>query len=195
MNDIEALIRQIGQVKARMDNGMCRVGPRLDKGSRTDALLTGDASRCVGLADAVVQLCRQDHPNEALPLLRHLADAVTEMAWVLAAQDTEARAGEALGEGGRSCAGEAWPAETLLERARLAGLPPPELEELLGACREFPRSGRSALPWSHVYGENQRRGLDSSAVLRLTVRWMARALKTLDARWPASFPGGDELLA
>jgi hypothetical protein len=195
MNDIEALIRHIGQVKARMDNGMCRVGTGLDKNRRTDALLTGDASRCVGLADAVVQLCRQEHPSEALPVLRHLADIVTEMAWVLAARDPETRACEAFDEAGRSCAGLAWPPELLLERARLAGLPASEPEELLGAAREFARCGRSALPWSHLFSENQSRSQDSAAVLRMTVRWMARALKALDARWPGSFPGGDELLA
>jgi len=194
MIDMEEFIRQVGQVKARMDNGMCREGPRLDKGSRTEALLTGSASRCVGLADAVVQLCRQDHPNEALPILRHLADAVTAMAWVLASAEPEARAAEVLEELGRSCAGQSWPPETLRERARLAGLPASELEDILSAGREFPHAGRAALPWSHVYADNQHRGLDSAAVLRLTVRWMARALKAMDSRWPGSFSGGDELL-
>lgn len=192
---MEDLIRRIGQVKALMDNGMCRVGPRLNKSGRADALFTGNASRSVGLADAVVQLCRQDHPNEALPLLRHLADTVTAMAWVAAAPDPEARAGEVLGELAGPGGGEAWPAETLRERARQAGLPEGEVEDVLAAGREFPRTGRSALPWSHLFPENQHRGPDSGRVLGRAVRWMGRALKALDGRWPGIFPGGDEILA
>jgi hypothetical protein len=184
---LQELIQRIGQARPTIDNGMLRVGPRLDKASRVDALLTGAASRALSLADAVVQLCRQDHANEALPVLRQLA----EIAVAVRNTKTEERAAEILESWESPCWESLWPREGFPARAREAGLGEERISRLETLCRDFTRANRAVIPWSHVYSENQHPGADSATVLGLTSAMLGHLLLGLEARWPEAFPGAE----
>lgn len=181
---MQELIRRIGRARPTIDNGMLRIGPRLDKSSRLDALLTGAASRALSLADAVVQLCRQDHANEALPVLRQLAEVAVA---VRGTRSEEAAAGLlALWETPRWEL--LWPAEGFGPRAREAGLPEDESVRIETLCRDFTRANRAVIPWSHVFEENRHPGSDAATVLGLTASMLAQVLRGMHARWPDAFP-------
>ncbi|MDE2293345.1 MAG: hypothetical protein KGL53_14785, partial [Elusimicrobia bacterium] len=77
----QELAQRVGRAKAVIDSGLCRVGPRLGRDDAQAAVLTGGASRALALSDAVVGLCGRDHPLEALPLVRQLAETAVELRW------------------------------------------------------------------------------------------------------------------
>lgn len=186
MHNQESLIQKVAQVKAVMDNGFCRVGPGLDSRKRADGIVVGNASRCVALADSVVQLCRSEHPDEAVLPLFALAGQAVGLLCLLASKEPDRLAEtllRELSEGDEPL----WPAERLLERGRQAGVPDEELRQTLALAKLPGLAGRSKLPWCHVYKENSRAGTDGAIVLGLACRWMERVLKGLDARWPGSF--------
>lgn len=184
---MQELIERIGQARPTIDNGMLRVGPRLDKGSRVEALLTGGASRALSLADAVVQLCRQDHANEALPVLRQLA----EIAVLMRAVRDEEGAEAVLAFWDAPRWEGLWSGDGFAARAVEAGLPADAAERVESLCRDFTRANRAVIPWSHVYERNQQHGADAGTVLALTARMLGEVLRALDARWPDAFPGAE----
>ncbi len=188
---MQELIQRIGSVRPSIDSGMLRIGPRLDKGSKVEALLTGGASRALSLADAVVQLCRQDHANEALPVLRQLA----EITVVLTICRSEETAGPILDSWENPSWESLWPAEGFSERARSAGFSEEIILGVGALCRDFTRANRAVIPWSHVFEANQKPGTDSSAVLGLTARLLGRVMRSLNAHWPEAFPGAEDFEA
>ena len=161
---LQELIQRIAGARPSVDSGMLRVGPRLDKSSSVEALLAGGASRALSLADAVVQLCRQDHVNESLPLLRQLA----EVAVVMHSARTEPAAAEIISLWENPRWEELWPASDFPARARGAGFSENTAQAVQSLCRDFTRANRALIPWSHVYESNQRPGTDSATVLGLT---------------------------
>lgn len=187
---IDELERRIGMAKAVIDNGFCRVGPRLDRADAQGAALTGGASRALGLADAVIGLCRRDHPAEAAVLVRQLAETAADVAW--AARDA-ARAPEAL------AALEAPRWDGLFDEARFksraaeAGFPEGDVTAVLSLAADFLAGNRAVAPWSHIYAQNTRPVPDPELVLALTARLMGRVLTALEGRWPGTFPGAEEL--
>lgn len=192
MAETDELVRRIAQAKAFIDNGLCRVGPGLDREGRIEALMTGGASRALALADAVVQLCRQSHPNEALPLLRQLGEIAAGLRWAAAA-DGEARARELLAEAGSARWQDLWDGERLRRRAREGGMPAADVEDVLGLAADFVRGNSAVAPWSHLFEQNRRPGVDTARALGLAARLMGHVLKALDARWPGSFPGAEAM--
>lgn len=187
---IDELERRIGMAKAVIDNGFCRVGPRLDRGDLQGAALTGGASRALGLADAVVGLCRRDHPAEAAVLVRQLAETAADVAW--AAADA-ARAPEVL------AALEAPRWDALFDEARwraraaASGFPAADVSEVSALAADFLAGNRAVAPWSHVYAQNARPVPDPARVMALTARLMGRVVAALEGRWPGTFPGAEEL--
>ncbi|MFA5140726.1 MAG: hypothetical protein WC728_15985 [Elusimicrobiota bacterium] len=187
MHNQESRIRRVAQIKAVIDNGLCRVGPGLDSRQKADSVLIGNASRSVALSDGVVQLCRSDHPNEAVLLLMALAGSVVGLRWVLGGPEAAQRAEILLREMGEPAEPALWPAERLLRRAEEAGLPAADLEKVLTLGRFPMLAGRSGLPWSHVFKENSEAGTDCATVLDLVCRLMDHALQGLASRWPGNF--------
>ena len=211
--ELDELMRRVGQAKAIVDSGMCRVGPRLDPARSSDGWLSGAASRALGLSDAVVALCRHGRPNEALPVLRQLAETAAAMRWLAAAlpSNEEEKGGQAR-RGAGSGAGDPerraaslsaelrearwdrlWEQDRFLSRAREAGVPAAEAQETLALASQFACGGSSSAPLSHVFAGNQAPGADAGRVLRLAVRWLGHALQALETRWPGSFPGAETL--
>lgn len=186
--------RLIALAKAYIDNGMCRVGPRMDRKSKANALLAGHASRSVVLGDAISQLCVADRPNEALPLLRELMEIVAAMTWVSSGgDDAEGRAAESLSDLKSSRWAGLWDDDRAQSRLKEAGIPSSEVDSVLSLCQDFRGSGRAIVPWCHVFEENQSPGTQSDKVMRLAVRMMVHVLKALDSRWPDCFPGSEAL--
>ncbi len=186
-------IQLIGRAKAIIDNGMCRVGPRLDRESRQDAFLTRGAGRSIDLSDAVVQLCSHDHANEALPILRALTEVGVAMRWVAAADADSDRAGAALAELQAGSWDEGWSDERVSKRAEEAGLTTEDLSAVLRSSMMFFVGGRSAIPWGHVFFEPGQSGASATTVLRLSARMMGHVLRSLEEHWNGCFPGAEAL--
>lgn len=186
MEQAEA-IRRIEQAKAVIDNGLCRVGPRLSAASAVEGLLAGGSSRVIALSGAVVQLCRHDHPTEALPILRQLVETAAGMAWAVRRGEDAAR--ELLGEARAGSWDSIWRSARARARAGEAGLPLADFDAVEAAAAEFLLGGRCVAPWSHLFPENARPGAQTVVVLERAVRWMGHALRALDERWPGTFPG------
>ena len=190
MTTLDESERRISMAKAVIDNGFCRVGPRLDRADLQAAALTGGASRALGLADAVVSLCRRDHPAEAVVLVRQLAETAAEVAW--AAADV-ARGPEAL----KSLEAPRW--DALFDEARWrarasgAGWPAEDLDAVSALAVDFITGNRAVAPWSHAFPQNTRPAPEAQRVMALTARLMGRVLAALEARWPGTFPGAEEL--
>lgn len=183
---LQELIQRIAGTRPSVDSGMLRVGPRLDKSSRVEALLAGGASRALSLADAVVQLCRQDHVNESLPLLRQLA----EIAVVMNLARTEPAAEETLSLWENPRWEDLWPPSDFPARARAAGFSEETARRVQSLCRDFTRANRAVIPWSHVYESNQRPGTDSATALQLTTELLDCMMRALESRWPDAFGAG-----
>lgn len=184
---MQELIQRIGGARPSVDSGMLRVGPRLDKASRVEALLTGGASRALSLADAVVQLCRQDHANEALPVLRQLAEVTVAMAGC-----TSDDSAAAVLEGWENSRWETlWPVEGFAARAQASGLSEDAASRIEALCRDFTRANRAVIPWSHVYESNQQHGANATTVLMLTSQLLGHMMRALETHWPEAFPGAE----
>jgi hypothetical protein len=188
---MDELIRKIGLAKIVIDNGMCRVGPGLAPGSAVDAQMVMGAGRAIVLSDAVVALCRQGRTNEALPLLRQLAEDAIGMRW-LAADADEEKAKALSKEREEAAWGTLWPEERFLLRAEACGLSR-EAAAVIDLCREFVLGGATTLPWAHVFAEAQRESMKPGSVLGPTALLMGHVLAALDGRWPGAFPGADQV--
>lgn len=193
MPNIEEYTRRIMQAKAFIDNGFCRVGPGLRPERKIETLLIGGASRCLALADSVVELCRHEHPNEALPLLRQLAETVVALRWCVRAKDPEGRAAQILDERAGVSWDSMWNEHRLLERAKPAGVPAEDLEFVLAGAPDFLTANSVGAPWSHLFAENQKRGPEAGLVLKTAACLMGHALSALDSKWPQFFPGAEAM--
>jgi len=190
---MDELILAVGQAKAFVDNGLCRIGKDLRPDSAAGQLLSGGASRSVVLGDSIAQLCRQDHASEALPLLRELAEVAVTMRWAAGAADPDSAAAEVLKDIETAGWDGRWDAARFRERAEAAGAAGDEAELVLGSCPVFVLAGRSVTPWSHVYEGNRRPGMEAERVMRSAVHWMGHVLKAMETRWPGSFPGAQSM--
>ncbi len=190
MSKNKTFIERIGQAKAYVDKGLCRVGPQLNAADSAAAFLAAGASRSLALADAAAGLCRGNRPAEALPLLRHLAETAVGMNWVSA---DPSRAGEAEKDLHIKDWQTLWSSERLLKRAQEAGIETADLKWILESAADFVRSGLEGGPWTHVFAKNKHAAVESAAVLRLVVRMMGRVLQALEKHWPKSFPGAEAL--
>lgn len=189
---LEELEQSVGRAKALIDNGLCRVGPRLESHDAQAAALTGSASRALALADAVVRLCLGDHPAEAAPLLRHLAETAVELRWVAG---DPLRAAVVLGALEAPRWDGLWDDNRLAERAREAGVAEEDILAVGALAVDFAAGNRTGAPWSHIFAVNGRAAPEARRLLTLTARFMGHVLAGLDARWPGTFPGAEELCA
>lgn len=190
MSEKKVFIERIGQAKAYIDKGLCRVGPKLEAADSASSFLAAGASRSLALADAAAGLCRGNRPAEALPLLRHLAEIAVAMNWVAACPSR-------VGEAEKDLHGEdwqtLWPSGRFLKRAEEAGMKTDDLKRIVGSAADFIRAGLDGAPWTHVFEKNKHAAVESAAVLRLVVRMMGRVLQALEKRWPKSFPGAEAM--
>ena len=92
MKDMIALT---GLAKTRVDAGFSRVGRRLSPNDPADRALMIMAARAIAQANAVMALSERGLANEALPILRGLAEICLMMRWV-SEKDSTARAVDAL---------------------------------------------------------------------------------------------------
>ena len=191
--DRQELIRRLGRAKVLIDGGMCRVGSRIDRRKEADGLFLRLTGRALGLSDAVVALCRQEHPYEALPLLRQLAETSARMSYLALPEQgglpsRDARASALAAELSSSSWEGLWPEGRFLGRSGgLDGVP-----ELLSSCADFVEGGPTILPWGHAF-QSPRPARSPEAVLAAALGLMKAALKALDARWPGDFPGTEHL--
>lgn len=190
MHKNKDLIRLVGQAKAYIDKGLCRIGPKFEAADAASAFLAAGASRSLALTDAAAGLCRANRPAEALPLLRHLAETAVAMNWVVG--DTS-RAEEAEKDLHVKDWQNLWSSERLLKRAKEAGIDAADLKRILESAADFVRSGLEGGPWTHVFEKNKHAAVEVAAVLRLVVRMMGHVLQALETRWPKSFPGAEEM--
>jgi hypothetical protein len=186
------LIKTVGLGKVRVDAGFSRVGRRLAAGDPADRALMTLAARAVSAGNALMALCRDGQPNEALPLLRACAEFALTMRWI-AASDSKARAEAALAELVKPGWEALWPEARARERADAFGVPAWAREAAFASAADFARGNAQGLPWGHVFSDGQLPGRKSDEVLAAAAVWLALALEALDRRWPGDFPGAAEM--
>jgi hypothetical protein len=185
-------IKTVGLAKTRVDAGFSRVGRRLKAGDPADRALMTLAARAVSSGNALTLLCRDGLANEALPLLRAIADFALTMRWIAAA-DTDTRARVALAELDAPRWEGFWNDARDKERAENFGVPVWAVQAALGSAPDFARGGAQGLPWGHVFAEGLLPGRKADEILAAAAVWLALALEALDRRWPGDFPGAAEM--
>jgi hypothetical protein len=186
------LIKTVGLAKIRVDAGFSRVGRRLKAEDPADQALMLLAARAVSAGNALTLLCRDGHPNEALPLLRAVAEFSSVMRWIAAAE-TGTRARVALAELDAPRWETLWSDARLKERAEDFGVPVWAAAAVLGSAPDFSRGNAQGLPWGHVFAEAVLPGRKAEETLAAAAVWLALALEALDRRWPGDFPGAAEM--
>ena len=186
------LIALTGLAKMRVDAGFSRVGRHLSASDPADRALMIMAARAIAQANAVTVLSERGLANEALPILRGIAEICLMMRWVSEKESTP-RAIEALGDLQDPDWETLWPSARLRERAKAYAVPGEILEAVLGSAADFARGSAQGLPWGHLFAEATRPGGRAEEVLRATAVFLGHALKALDGRWPGEFPGAEEM--
>jgi hypothetical protein len=186
------LIKTVGLAKIRVDAGFSRVGRRLKAEDPADRALALFAARAVSAGNALMLLCREGHANEALPLLRAVADFAATMRWIAAAE-TGPRARAALAELDAPRWEGFWSDARLKERAESFGVPVWAAMTALGSAPDFARGNAQGLPWGHVFADGTLPGRKPEETLASAAVWLALALEALDRRWPGDFPGAAEM--
>jgi hypothetical protein len=189
MKDMIALT---GLAKIRVDAGFSRVGRKLSASDPTDQALMILAARAIAQANAVMALSERGLANEALPILRGLAEMCLTMRWV-AEKDSTARAVAALGELQDPDWETHWPSARLRERAESYAVAGAAVEAVLGSVVDFARGSAQGLPWGHVFASATRPGRSAEDVLSAASIFLGHALKALDSRWSGEFPGAEEM--
>ncbi len=186
------LIKTVGLAKMRVDAGFSRVGRRLKAEDPADRALMLLAARAVSTGNALTLLCRDGHANEALPLLRAIAEFSSSMRWIAAAE-TGLRARVALTELDAPRWEGLWSDSRLKERAEAFGVPVWAAATALGSAPDFSRGNAQGLPWGHVFAQGILPGRKAEETLAAAAIWLALALEALDRRWPGDFPGAAEM--
>jgi hypothetical protein len=186
------LLKTVGIAKTRVDAGFSRVGRRLNAADPADRALMTLAARAVSSGNALMILCREGQPNEALPLLRAVAEFALTMRWIVVA-DAPSRARAALAELEAPKWEGAWPQARAQERADGFGVPAWAAAATFTTAPDFARGNAQGLPWGHVFSEGLLTGRKAEEVLAAAALWLALALEALDRRWPGDFPGAAEM--
>jgi len=186
------MIALTGLAKTRVDAGFSRVGRKLSPNDPADRALMIMAARAIAQANAVMALSERGLANEALPILRGLAEICLMMRWV-AEKDSTSRAVGALSELQDPDWETHWPSARLRERGEAYDVPPAAIETVLGSVADFARGSAQGLPWGHVFAEATRPGRKAEEVLPSAAVFLGHALKALDGRWPGEFPGAEEM--
>lgn len=188
---MKELLACVGLAKVRVDAGFSRVGRRLSAADSADRLLMTLAARAVSSGNALMVLCREGHANEALPLLRAVAESALSMRWVCA--DAAGRAETAWTELEAARWETLWPEPRAQQRAKSFGVPAWAADAALGSAQDFARGNAAGLPWGHMFGDSQLPGRKPEDVLAATAVWLSLVLEALDRRWPGEFPGASEM--
>ncbi len=186
------LITLTGLAKVRIDAGFSRVGRKLTPNDPVDRALMIMAARAVSQANAVMALSERGLANEALPILRGLAEISLMMRWV-AEKDSALRAVGTLSELQDPDWETHWPSARLRERGEAYSVPREAIEAVLGSAADFARGSAQGLPWGHVFADATRPGRRAEDVLPAAAVFLGHALKALDGRWPGEFPGAEEM--
>jgi hypothetical protein len=189
---MKELIALTGLAKVRVDAGFSRVGRKLAAGDAAERALMILAARAIAQGNAVMALCERGLANEALPILRGLAEMALTMRWI-AEKDSAVRAAEAMKELHDPDWETHWPSARLRERAKAYDVPAAVVATTLDSAADFARGSAQGLPWGHVFAEATRPGRGAEEVLSAAAVLLGHALKALDGRWPGEFPGAEEM--
>lgn len=188
---MKELIALVGKAKVSVDAGFSKVGRKLAAPKPADRAALILAARAVSAANALCALCERGHANEALPLLRAVAEWSLALRWL--AQDGDGRAETALEEL-RAEWPALWPVERLRERAGAFAVPALTLAAAAESAPHFSRGNAQGLPWGHVAADDCLPAKTAEEVLKACAVFLGHALAGLNERWPGEFPGAEELL-
>lgn len=189
---MKELIALTGLAKVRVDAGFSRVGRRLSASDAAERALMILAARGIAQGNAITALCERGLANEALPILRGLAEISLMMRWI-SEKDPAARAEAAMKELHDPDWETHWPSARLRGRAEAFQVPAAVVSTVLDSAADFARGSAQGLPWGHVFSEATRPGRGADEVLSAAAVLLGHALKALDGRWPGEFPGAEEM--
>lgn len=188
---MKELIAVVGQAKVVVDAGFSKVGRKLGSPKPADRAAMVLAARALSASNALAALCERGHANEALPLLRAVAEWSLALRW-LAEQDSDRRAETVLAE--LDAAWDAlWPVERLRERAGAFSVPALTLATAAESAPYFSRGNAQGLPWGHVAADACLPGKPAEEILKACALFLGHALAGLDKLWPGEFPGAEKM--
>jgi hypothetical protein len=150
------------------------------------------AARSISTGNAIVLLCQNGHANEALPLLRLLAEFALMMRWVVAA-DAPTRAQSIQHRLAQITWDNLLTPTQAAEKASEWGLPTWIFKLTFDSALNFVRGNAQGLPWGHVFADGALTDTKSDDVQAVTAVWLSLVMEALDRRWPGDFPGASEL--
>lgn len=178
-------IARVGSAKSSIDNGFSRVGKTLEPDDSVARALMLCASRSVALANAVVVLADRGHANEALPLLRSLAELSACALWI-SETDSEARAEAFLKLAQAGSWKDFFDDTRLSGRLKAAGVPALLCERALLSCRDHLLANAQGLPWGHIFPALSA-GISAEELVEAAAAAMSQVVRALKRRWPEDF--------
>lgn len=178
--------------KARIDNGLSKLGRTIDSQNPVDAALVLFAGRAVASSNAVALLISQGYEIEALPILRILGELAVWMRWI-AEKDSAARAREALAEIEKPDWQAYWKGDVLTQRAIHLGFEPSLREALLGFHLAHFHSKVGHIPWDHLFEWNFLPVPSVAEAAQASGLFLAHVLEAMELRWPGYFAGAVEI--
>ncbi len=190
MNSISRHAEVLAFAKATVDNGLSRLGRRLDPRSPVDAALVFLAARALALADAVFLLAKGGRAAESAPLCLTVIRFSLSMEEALRPEEA-ARVRAWIEKSSESGWEGLW--EGLGRDMEKAGYSERALSAARRAKRAFLRGNARALPWIHVFEEEGGGEMSPEDVMLSALEALGRAVEALEARWPGSFSGAREM--
>lgn len=179
-------IAAVGAAKSAVDNGFSRAGKRLKTSDSVSRALMLCAARGVAVSNAVVVLADRSQPNEALPLLRSLAELSAAAGWIVE-KESAPRAAAFLKEAETGSWREFFDDARLAARLKAAGAPALVGERALMSCRDHILANAQGLPWGHVFAGGAPAGLTPEELVEAAAACMGLLVKALQRRWPEDF--------
>ena len=189
---MDELIGRIGKAKAAIDYGFSRVGPQLRADHEVEGSLLRLANRMLRLSNAAVLLCKNNHSNEAAPLLCFLLETAWTMRWIA----TPLNKGKKISELEAQFIGVPWGnlgadprCKNLMVSTGVSAKDFDAAQTILSGQLEAYRGANGAtIPWAHVFPEDKGAATSPESILGFVVTSMVHALNALDLFWPGVFP-------
>lgn len=178
--------------KARIDNGLSRLGRRIDSKNPVDCALLLFAARAVASSNAAALLVAHGYEIEASLVLRVLGELAIWMRWIME-KDNTARAGTALREIEEPGWQFHWEKKGSIKRATHLDFEPFLQEALSGFHLARFHSKAGHVPWDHLVHKEFPSALSGAQATRAAALFLAHVLEALNARWPDYFPGAAEI--
>lgn len=180
------LLRLIDEGKHYLHLGYKKVNRDVLNLSLLDLFLISSSSSAEKTADAIVLLCSNGHPNEAVILLRTLIEIAMNMRWVMQ-EDPETRVKEYFGDLQKPKLGTKWTSKHLQERMESIGMGHGYYEHIVNSCHAVVHMNASALNYGAVLPGYKKIIMGETTTLATTAQMLGHVLEALNLKYKRKF--------